>query len=275
MPAARAVAALSGIEARERIPAWNVRYSQWGGVDLSPPPRSSHVKPLHSTGRAATGTITLATGELAIDKNLTITGPGSITVDAGHASRVFHTSATVAISGLTVADGSNYDKGGGIYVEPGSTLNLTSCTFTGNTAGYGGGILSRGTLTVTDCSFSDNTATGGTEPQSNGGAIASIGGISTVSSSVFTGNSAVTDGGALRNDGGQMSVSNSTFTGNSANYGGGIYNGGLLAFGGTLTVNGCQTVKLHRGRLMRKLQLQSVAELVRLAEKARSLLPSF
>jgi RNA polymerase sigma factor (sigma-70 family) len=35
-----------------------------------------------------------------------------------------------------------------------------------------------------------------------------------------------------------------------------------------------QTVKLHRGRLMRKLQLGSVAELVRLAEKARSLLSS-
>jgi DNA-binding CsgD family transcriptional regulator len=35
-----------------------------------------------------------------------------------------------------------------------------------------------------------------------------------------------------------------------------------------------QTVKLHRGRLMRKLQLQSVADLVRLAEQARSLLPS-
>jgi DNA-binding CsgD family transcriptional regulator len=35
-----------------------------------------------------------------------------------------------------------------------------------------------------------------------------------------------------------------------------------------------QAVKLHRGRLMRKLQLQSVVELVRLAEKAGSLLPS-
>jgi DNA-binding CsgD family transcriptional regulator len=35
-----------------------------------------------------------------------------------------------------------------------------------------------------------------------------------------------------------------------------------------------QTVKLHRGRLMRKLKLHSVVELVRLAEKARSLLPS-
>jgi DNA-binding CsgD family transcriptional regulator len=35
-----------------------------------------------------------------------------------------------------------------------------------------------------------------------------------------------------------------------------------------------QTVKLHRGRVMRKLQLHSVVDLVRLAEKARSLLPS-
>ena len=34
-----------------------------------------------------------------------------------------------------------------------------------------------------------------------------------------------------------------------------------------------QTVKLHRGRLMRKLQLPSVAALVRWAEQARSLLP--
>jgi RNA polymerase sigma factor (sigma-70 family) len=35
-----------------------------------------------------------------------------------------------------------------------------------------------------------------------------------------------------------------------------------------------QTVKLHRGRMMRKLQLHSVAELARLAEQAKSLLPS-
>jgi RNA polymerase sigma factor (sigma-70 family) len=35
-----------------------------------------------------------------------------------------------------------------------------------------------------------------------------------------------------------------------------------------------QTVKLHRGRLMRKLQLHSIADLARLAENARSLLPS-
>ena len=34
-----------------------------------------------------------------------------------------------------------------------------------------------------------------------------------------------------------------------------------------------QTVKLHRGRLMRKLQLHSVAELVRLGERAGAIQP--
>jgi FixJ family two-component response regulator len=36
-----------------------------------------------------------------------------------------------------------------------------------------------------------------------------------------------------------------------------------------------QTVKLHRGRVMHKLQLHSVADLVRVADKAKPLLSSF
>src|SRR5215469_2866993 len=44
------------------------------------------------------GTITLATGQLAINKDLTIAGPGAdvITVSGNHASRVFDIGATVA-----------------------------------------------------------------------------------------------------------------------------------------------------------------------------------
>src|SRR6516162_1585480 len=71
-----------------------------------------------------TGIITLTTGELALSKNLTITGPGAnvITVSGNHASRVFDIAATftVATSGLTIADGrgmaSGYaSEGGGIF----------------------------------------------------------------------------------------------------------------------------------------------------------------
>jgi hypothetical protein len=64
------------------------------------------------------GTIALATGELAIGADLTIAGPGAdtITVSGSNASRVFDIAAgvTVAIAGLTVADGSASGSGGGI-----------------------------------------------------------------------------------------------------------------------------------------------------------------
>jgi hypothetical protein len=52
-----------------------------------------------------TGTITLASGELIISNNVTITGPGPnvLTVSGNNASRVFHLNATVIISGLKIA----------------------------------------------------------------------------------------------------------------------------------------------------------------------------
>ena len=50
-----------------------------------------------------TGTITLSTGELVVDKSLTINGPGSdnLTVEGSHASRVFHVSGGVRSATLT------------------------------------------------------------------------------------------------------------------------------------------------------------------------------
>src|ERR1041385_3594079 len=55
-----------------------------------------------------TGTITLATDELLVDKSITINGPGSdnLTV-AGGFGRVFHVSpgVTATIAGLTISNG--------------------------------------------------------------------------------------------------------------------------------------------------------------------------
>src|SRR5207249_11120013 len=65
-------------------------------------------------------TVTLTSGELVIDKNLTITGPGAnrLTVQRStRASRIFHISsstATVSISGMTISNGYTSDPGGGI-----------------------------------------------------------------------------------------------------------------------------------------------------------------
>src|SRR5258707_4658165 len=53
-------------------------------------------------------TITLASGELLIKKNLTVAGPGAanLTISGNHASRVFELSKLdqVTLSGLTISD---------------------------------------------------------------------------------------------------------------------------------------------------------------------------
>src|SRR5262249_20352552 len=116
------------------------------------------------------GTITLTSGELAIDKDLTIAGPGAdvITVSGNHASRVFEIGPTftVAISGLTIFNGSVGDDGGGILNR--GTLIVSDCTLSRNSSGSingGGAIFNAGTLTVTDSTISDNSG------HNDGGAI--------------------------------------------------------------------------------------------------------
>src|SRR5262249_51220168 len=70
-----------------------------------------------------TGTITLTTGELLVDKSITIGGPGSdnLTVDGNLAGRVFYVSSgvTATIAGIAIANGNvqfhDLPSGGGIY----------------------------------------------------------------------------------------------------------------------------------------------------------------
>ena len=88
-----------------------------------------------------TGTITLTSGELSINKNLTITGPGAhvLTITGNNASRVFYVQhgVEVTISGLTVANCDITFAGGGILNE--GTLTLNSSIVSGNKAGNPGG----------------------------------------------------------------------------------------------------------------------------------------
>src|SRR5262249_39324637 len=111
-----------------------------------------------------TGTIPLTSRELAVNKDLTVAGPGPdvITVSGNHASRVFDIAAriTVALSGLTIADGFSLDSFGG-GIQNNGTLTVTGSTFTGNRANFGGGIQNNGTLTVTGSTLSGNAAAGG------------------------------------------------------------------------------------------------------------------
>jgi hypothetical protein len=183
-------------------------------------------------------TITLNGNELLLNKNLTIQGPGAtnLAISANHLSRVFEVAANtqVTLDDLTIRDGSGsglYD-GGGLFNQGTATVN--GCTFSGNSAEYGGGICNHtvwATLTVTNSVFSGNTANTG------GGGIDNDSGTATVSACTIggfgSGNSAWVGGGI--DNGGTLTVSGCTLSYNKTEYGDG---GGILDQG-YLTVTDC------------------------------------
>src|SRR5881296_4788685 len=87
---------------------------------------------------AVTGAISLTSGELVINKNITISGPGANLLAVSRAAnaapfRIFHVMLghAVIIEGLTISNGSVLNTfGGGIYnVE--SALTVISCALAG------------------------------------------------------------------------------------------------------------------------------------------------
>jgi hypothetical protein len=211
-------------------------------------------------------TITFTTGELVINKNLTIQGPGAsqLTVSGNQSSRIFEVDGTssVSLSGLTLDDGysgvggkaqPNDGEGGAILNF--ATLTVNDCTVSNNRAGqYGGGIFNVGILMVNGCSISNNLVCSfSNTPALAGGAIDNTG-TATLSNSTLSGNSAgkvlppsvsdliYVEGGAIANSG-TMTVSGCTLSGNSAHdigrgaTGGAIYNSSNMTISGS-TISG-------------------------------------
>src|SRR6476646_7829121 len=132
------------------------------------------------------GTVTLTTAELAIDKNITLSGaPQMVTVARASQTekRIFHVMPghSVEIDGLTISVGHiTGDNGGGILNEN-STLTIAHCTVNGNAIvsassgnNFGGGIHNGGTMTVDQVIVNNNNAVWGGQ----GGSLPSGGGIS-------------------------------------------------------------------------------------------------
>ncbi len=179
------------------------------------------------------GTITLTQGELHIADDLTIEGVGAnnLTISGNHTSRVLQIGSailnntltlsitnapTVSLSGLTIADGSSNDQGGGILNW--GNLTVTNSIFRNNASSYqGGAIFNRGNLAIAKSTFTQNSASFG------GGAIANEG-QAQISSSTFNYNSTPQGlGGAIFNSH-NMTISGSTLVDNTATTnGGGIY----------------------------------------------------
>src|SRR6266567_4302486 len=142
----------------------------------------------------ANSIINLTSGELSINKNLTINGPGAnlLTLSGNNSVRVFNIGSagqniSVTISGLTIAKGNASDVGGGIVNQSVGILTITGCAISNNTAGSGGGIYKSngGTVTITNSTISGNTASNG-----GGGGIYNINGTVTITNSTISGNTA-------------------------------------------------------------------------------------
>jgi predicted outer membrane repeat protein len=201
------------------------------------------------------GQINLTSGELLIDKSLTVQGLGAdqLTVSGTHNSGVWEIASdvTVSLSGLRIADGVASEGGG---IDNHGVLVMSSCVVSGNRADqFGGGVYSYGTLTMSSCTVANNSAfdggglyCGGTENLADcaitgnsatdyGGGIASVETM-TLTRCTLSGNTAFSNGGALLSFR-QTTLINCTVAGNSTDpthaTGAG---GGLYRYTGTLTV---------------------------------------
>ena len=160
-------------------------------------------------------TILLISGELLLNKNLTIDGSSltnAVQLNGNHASRIFsvNSGTTNVLNSLTITNG--YSSG----------------TFPNYN---GGGIYNAGSLTVNNCTLAGNTNRGA----SVGGGIYNNSGSLTVNQSTLSGNHSDGYGGGIKNDG-TLTVNQSTVSGNSASGTPGASGGGIANYTGTLNL---------------------------------------
>jgi hypothetical protein len=193
------------------------------------------------------GTITLTSGELVVNKDLSIVGPGAANLSiSGNttialSSRVINNSAHLTISGLTILHGdAGVGSGGGLLNAGTGVLTIANSVITANSAQKGGGVFNSagGQLQVTNSTLSANSS----RPfdaglDASGGGIYNVG-IASINNSTFRENSVHDNGSALYNDA-TATVANSTFSLGQANTSAVYNNSGSLQLNNvTITLNG-------------------------------------
>jgi PKD repeat protein len=167
------------------------------------------------------GTITLTSGQIFINKSLVIDGNSeSITLNGNGTNRIFDIAGgnSVSIKNFRIENGnSGNDFGGGISSF--GDLIVSNCIFVGNNSGNGGALAaSGGTLYMINCHFADNIAI------SQSGAVDLFVPSTLVNCSFFN-NTAGSFGGAIAPGSAGNVFTNCTFAFNTASIsGGGIWN---------------------------------------------------
>jgi hypothetical protein len=218
------------------------------------------------------GSIELSSGELLVNKNVTINGPGAekLSVENTHLSRVFEIGSDkiVAISGLTInsgdailgggiynsgmlqiigcsisgneADGLRENGlGGGIYNASGAEISIVDSIIDGNRADEGGGIYNAGSMQIARTTINDNFAGRVFSQQTSLGGAIYNGGTLKIANSTIASNTAIANlhsggiGGSIFNVG-AIAIANTTISGNRAGYIGSFTGAG----GGIASVSG-------------------------------------
>ena len=104
-------------------------------------------------GGGSGSVITVASGVTASLSGLTITEGSAAFYGGG-----IDNSGTLTVSGCTIANNSAFGDGGGIYDDFQAVLTVVDSTITGNSATYGGGVLTDGNVTVSNSTIEGNTA---------------------------------------------------------------------------------------------------------------------
>ncbi|MDX2215059.1 MAG: bluetail domain-containing putative surface protein [Oculatellaceae cyanobacterium bins.114] len=229
----------------------------------------------------ANRTITLTSGQLVINKSLTIDGTGAsnLTISGNNASRVFFVqreknftlqnlivangrlnSPRLAFTSATEEERRNY-AGAGIFTEGSANLTLINTQVNNNVAGFGAGVFAgfRSTTLIANSRFNGNDGTAAFNERGGGAIATASGGSLTVRGSRFTNNRGI-NGGAINSLLGPLTVEDSVFinndstpggarTGGTSGYGGAIYTDGANSSGsssGPGTIGGTITIRNSR-----------------------------
>ncbi|MHC4462824.1 MAG: choice-of-anchor D domain-containing protein [Planctomycetota bacterium] len=169
--------------------------------------------------------VTILSGDLNGDDGPNFANNGE---NSYHVVRGSGTDETAVLDGFTITGGnanqdypSEYANGGGMYNNHGSAT-VANCTFSGNSAMWGGGMCNGdyGSPMVTNCTFSRNRS------EWWGGGMCNYDYSSpTLTNCTFIGNRGNRCSGGMDNSGYcTVTLTNCTFSGNSADYGGGMSN---------------------------------------------------
>ncbi len=173
------------------------------------------------------GMIMLTSGDLSIDRSLTIRGPGAqaLAISGGNSGHIVHVlpGITVSMRDLSFVNSNTGSTESG-FIKNEGTLTLANSIISGNTSSTaGGGIvnMNKGKLTLIGSTVSKNRSTYG------GGIYKSSSGGLTLFKDIILGNVATEDGGGIYDWGARgdirTTITSCIIRGNIAHDGGGIF----------------------------------------------------